>query len=289
MGKYLFLLGIIFISCNNMIKPSNTNNTPEEKWASLEDYMAPGAVPSNIRPRPDILSEQEVLLKAMDYAYSIGALNRSYFLFQEDPRLLNARIETPVLLYLPNGSPLSYMLMAVGENGESLMFIFVRPTIDADYSSFVTLSGGSPPNAPDYSSHFITKSQIIELIKSQFPDSSFSEPIALRGLSLEEIPYSINGIYWYFTVDNSNQNALSVPEEYIIAASVYRPTGNEALSRNAIASYNGSPALAGARMAKLETPLNLSAKIEAARSVTDIGSIPYDHTAKFKYTPVPLR
>jgi hypothetical protein len=76
MAKFFFLLSaIVFISCGNFIKPTDSAVAHEKKWAAAEGIMAPGAVPSNVRPRADLLSEQEVLLKAADYLYSIGAID----------------------------------------------------------------------------------------------------------------------------------------------------------------------------------------------------------------------
>lgn len=40
--------------------------------------MVPGAPVSDVRPLPNILSEQEILLKAADYAIAEGVLDPSY-------------------------------------------------------------------------------------------------------------------------------------------------------------------------------------------------------------------
>ena len=59
---------LFYMSCNAMTKLSSSNSTTEETWALLKDRMALGAGASNERPMPGILSEREVLLKAVDYA-----------------------------------------------------------------------------------------------------------------------------------------------------------------------------------------------------------------------------
>ncbi|MDR2052501.1 MAG: hypothetical protein LBP80_03725 [Treponema sp.] len=296
MAKLLFLLSaIIFISCGNFIKPVDTAVTREEKLAAVESIMASGAAASDIRPRAGLLSEQEVLLKAADYLYSIGGLDPSFYAYEEEPRLLTAKIETPVLFYFPDGTPASYYLMAVDEKGECLMGSMVHPETNVDLNSFETVRDGIIPNKPDYlSSHFITKREAAELIKTQFPGNVVSEPIAVRGLFLEGHPHSNSEIFWYFTVGGSERGAEAVSEEYIIDADImgYSTIAGGVSNRSAIsAGRGGSPLLDWERMAKLNTPLNLFEKIEAsnARALAgDNTAVPYQRT-ELKYTPVPLR
>jgi hypothetical protein len=297
MAKFFFFLSaIIFISCSNFIKPANTAVTHEEKWAAVESIMASGAVPSNIRPRADLLSEQEVLLKAADYLYSIGGFDPSFYAYEEEPRLLTAKIETPVLLYFPDGTAFSYFFIAVDEKGESLIGSMVRPGIDVNYDLFEINRSGIIPNKPDYaSSHFITKQEAAELVKTQFPDSVVSEPIAVTNVFLEDHPYSNTSIFWYFTVSGGNErSAETVPEEYIIDSTImgYRTIAGGVSNRSAISTgRGGSPLLGWERMARLDTPLNLFEKIEAsdARALAgDNTAVPYQRT-ELKYTPVPLR
>jgi hypothetical protein len=293
MGKFLFLfIAVFLVSCNIMTKPFSANATQEEKWAAVEGYMAPGATLGNTRPRADILSEQEVLIKAADYAYSIGALHSSFYMYEEDPRLLTAKIETPILLYSPDGSPGLYLLLAVDENGEALMDMMVRPEINVDYDSFERVRGGIMPNTPaDLSSHFMTKHEILELAKAQFPDSMISEPMAVHGIFLEGQRHSNNAIFWYFTVTDNGRGTESALEEYIIDPSImgYRNIAGGVANRSAISTgRGGSPYLGWQRMAKLETPLRLLDKIESARSAADTANIPYQRE-EIKYTPIPLR
>jgi hypothetical protein len=296
MAKFFFFLtAIIFISCNNFIKPANTAVTHEEKWAVAESIMASGAVPSNIRPRADLLSEQEVLLKAADYLYSIGGFDPSFYAYEEEPRLLTAKIETPILFYSPDGTPTSYLLMAVDEKGETLIGSMVHPEVNVDLNSFETVRDGIIPNKPDYlSSHFITKREAAELIRAQFPDSVVSEPIAVRGLFLEGRLHSNIAIFWYFTVSGNERSVETVPEEYIIDSTImgYRTIAGGVSNRSAISTgRGGSPLLGWERMARLDTPLNLFEKIEASNARAPAGgntAVTYQRT-ELKYTPVPLR
>jgi hypothetical protein len=292
---FFFLTVIVFVSCDNFIKPVNTAAAHEERWAAVEGTMAAGAVPSNARPRADILSEQEVLLKAVDYLYSIGALDPAFYAYEEEPRLLTAKIETPVLLYFPDGTPVSYFLIAVDEKGESLMSIFVRPGVDVNYDSFETGRSGIIPNKPDdLKSHFITKREVIELIKTQFPDGVASEPVAVTNIFLEGVPFTNATVFWYFTVGGNERSAGTVLEEYIIASVIggYITIAGGVANRGIISTgRGGSPQLGWERMARLDTPLNLFEKIEASNARVLAGgdtAIPYQR-AELKFTPVPLR
>jgi uncharacterized protein YcfL len=105
MRKAIFfvLSAIILASCNSDLKVSG--NTPEETWETVQDYMAPGATVSSERPINGILSEQEVLLRATEYASKKGMLHPSYHVYEDQPELLTAKIEAPVLIYNFTGYP----------------------------------------------------------------------------------------------------------------------------------------------------------------------------------------
>jgi hypothetical protein len=72
------------------------HRTPEERWAIMQEYyIVPGAPVSDERPLLNVLSEQEVLLKAADYAIAKGVLDPSYYAYQNNPALMTAKIEAP--------------------------------------------------------------------------------------------------------------------------------------------------------------------------------------------------
>ena len=164
-----------------------------------------------------------------------------------------------------------------------------------NYDLFEINRSGIIPNKPDYaSSHFITKREAADLVKTHFTDGVDSEPIAVRCLFLEGRLHSNIAIFWYFTVSGHERSAETVPEEYIIDSTImgYRTIAGGVSNRSAIsAGRGGSPLLGWERMARLDTPLNLFEKIEAsnARALAgDNTAVPYQRT-ELKYTPVPLR
>ena len=299
-----FILAVLTVTgclaCH--VGPAESASTKETKtaetWEAVQQAMVPGADASSERPYTDVLSEKEVLLKAVDYALKEGALNSSYYIYQENPALLTAKIETPVLLhFIPTGTTNAYLLTAVDTDGANLANFFVNASADTDINSFEFTREVSTENIPDeQSAHRITKREAVRLIKNQFPDKQVSEPIALSGLRLEDSPYSNYGIYWYFTVNDESRSAGGTSEEYIIASEIngWKSIAGGLANRAAISGGSGgSPYLNWNRMARLDTPLRLFDKIEAARSANEGRAAAPDPSAKpiekVKFTPVPLR
>ncbi|MDR1352144.1 MAG: hypothetical protein LBK05_02585 [Treponema sp.] len=260
--------------------------------------MALGAIAGNERPMPGILSEQEVLVKAADYALNMGALDPSYYVYSEDPALLTAKIETPILIYLAdNGAPLSYLLSVVDGSGQTLMYAYVKSSAGIGSEEFVTLTAGPIPglNKNDNQGfRFMTKRETVNLINSQFPGSLITGPVAVENIPLENSPLSNVSIFWYFTVSNNSRSIEETGEEYIIDAMIRSNKTDLSSSpgRDVMrSSYNtGSPHLSFAPMARLDTPLRLFDKIESAsHTINSQFSQQFQPVEPLKYTPVPLQ
>ena len=273
---------------------STTQEATQETWEVIQQSMAPGAEVCSERPFSDVLSEQEILLKAVNYAHKIGAFNPAYYVYQENPALLTAKLETPVLIYyVPTGTANSYSLTAVDTDGTDLMTVYVSSSVDTDINSFEHLRIIGLVNIPEQSVHRMTKREAVHLMKSQFPDNQISDPIALSGLYLEDSPYSNNHVFWYFTVDDSNRSIAEASEEYIIASEIvgWKKISGGLSNRAAINSGDGgSPHLNWNRMAKLETPLRIFERIEAARAARGASFSPSMYPMEtIGFTPVPLK
>jgi hypothetical protein len=287
---YVFI-AIAFASCGQE-QIVVGNNTPSEKWEFIQDYMVPGAPVSNTRPMPNILSEQEVLLKAMDFINKEGALDTSYYEYQNHPALLSAKIETPVLVTdAENGEPGWYLLTAVDNDGVFLARMSVNSAINARDEEFAGLRGFALPNSLY---HFITKREAAELIQSQFPDSKVSEPMAIENLRLEDDPSSHMFFFWYFTVNDNARDAVDAGDEYIIATFIpgYTAIPGGVSNRAAIdfVGQRGDLHLNGYRMAKLDTPLRLFDKLETARAAGGASFAPSSYPSEsVGFTPVPLK
>jgi hypothetical protein len=280
---------MVFATCGqNTIKFEN--NTPEEKWEIIQDYMVPNASVSNERPLPNVLSEQEVLIKAADFANKEGAFDPLYFRYQNNPALLTAKIETPILVTnAENGEPGWYLLTAVDDAGVFLARVSFKSAVTTSDEEFTGLRSFAFPNSTH---HFITKREADELIHSQFPDSAVSEPMAITNLRLDDDPSSHKSFFWYFTVNDTARNAAG--DEYIIATFIpgYTSIPGGVSNRAAIdfAGQRGDVHLNGYRMAKLEKPLRLFDKLNSARSAGGASFAPATYpTESVGFTPVPLK
>jgi hypothetical protein len=256
MKKWAFILlfSLFFFSCH-VDKKQITLET-------LQRYLVDGVILDDQRPMVGILSEQEVLLKAADIAVNGGFHFDISSYLEEEPALLTAKIETPVLLHRSNGEPWVYMLYVVDEKRTLLMIASVKCEENVDRQYFLATLSRAIPNRhlyddAYYDAHYITKREVKEYTKRRFPDKNISEPVAITNLFLEEKRHSNSEIFWYFQVEDKSSGSISEVEEYIIAATVM---GNVILNENnrslISSAYRGSPQLNGYRMAKLSRPLN---------------------------------
>ena len=249
-----FFMGLFF-SCQIGIKPKVI--TEQEKIEDLQFFLADGVILDEQRPMLGILSEQEVMIKAASIAVSQGVLDPTYYRFNDNPELLTARIETPILEHTISGEPISYFLHVVDENRNFLLGANVRCDENVEDINFISTFYETMPNRSE-NVHYVTKREVDVFLQSRFSDKKISEPVAIVGLRLENSPYSSSQVFWYFQVENQDRSILSEKEEYIIDAyiSEYYPlSGN---NRSVINSeYRGSPHLRWFRMAKLSRPLNL--------------------------------
>lgn len=281
---------ILFGSCGQ--KPMvYEQSTPEEKWQVIrDDFMVSDAPADNERPLPNILSEQEVLLKAADIAIKEGVLDPSYYAYQNNPALKDAKIETPILLTdSVTGDPSLYMLNAVDADGISMAIVTVSSALGADEESFEQGRSISESSL-GHEEHIITKREAAELTQSQFPDSTLSEPVAVHNILLDDDPYSPRAIFWYFTVDETTRSAAGTAGEYILDPFIpgYRSIPGGMTNRAALNRSNGF--LNGYRMAKLDTPLRLFDKLESARSAGGASFAPSTvATQSIGFTPVSLK
>ncbi|MDR3172658.1 MAG: hypothetical protein LBU19_00270 [Treponema sp.] len=115
------------------------------------------------------------MLKAADAAIKEGVLDPSYYAYQNNPALLKAKIETPMLVFdASTGSPGSYILNAVDANGISLALVSVSSALNVDKASFELGRAITEENGP--SIHLITKQEATSFIRG---GSNTQEP-ALR-------------------------------------------------------------------------------------------------------------
>jgi hypothetical protein len=296
MKKFVFFVFIIivFASCGQKVTVVEKDSTPEEKWEIIQEYlMAPGASASDERPLPNVLSEQEVLLKAADFAIAEGVLDPSYYEYQTNPALMDAKIETPILMTdASSGVPDMYILHAVDNDGITLARISVSSNPnDVNETSFVYGRHIAEPGGA--MNHLMTKREAAELIQNQFPDGSASEPMAIHNLRLGDNPQSHRAFLWYFTVSENVRSVTGTAGDYVIdgyfSGYYYIPGG--ASARSASNLRGGSPYLNGAHMVKLDRSLHLFDRLNTARSVGGVSFTPpaYSTDPPIGFTQVPLK
>ncbi|MHB9291357.1 hypothetical protein Holit_00432 [Hollandina sp. SP2] len=291
--RKLWLCGfivIVFVSCGQK-EITFENRTSEEKWEIMQEYyMVPDAPISDERPLPNVLSEREVLLKAADHAIAEGVLDPSYYAYQHNLALMDAKIETPILVTDANsGISDMYLLTAVDAAGVLLAQVSVKSAVNINDTQF---ENGRGFGIPETSAHFITKQEAVDLIQNQFPDDIVSEPMAVYNLRLGDDPHSHIGFFWYFTVGENARSAGGTVEEYVIGADIagYRSIPGGVSNRAAINLGRGSPHLDGYRMAKLDKPLRLFDKLETARAAGGTSFPPSTYPSEsVGFTPVPLK
>jgi hypothetical protein len=239
-----------------------------------------------------VLSEREVLLKAADFAIEEGVLDPAYSEYETNPALKDAKIETPVLMTnVAKGIPDTYILNAVDEEGIVLAYVSVSSN-PADVSKESFVFARSILNLKWSVSHMITKREAAELIHSQFPDKTVSEPMMIGNLRLGDDPHSHRALLWYFTVSDNARSAEGAGGDYVIDAYVggYWVTLGGSISRNVAALNRGSAHLDGYRMVKLDRQLHLFDKLDTARSV---GGVTFSSSPssmeRIGFTPVPLK
>jgi hypothetical protein len=294
MKKIIFFtcIALVFLSCEKKPTVAESSSTSAEKWEILQNYLVSGASVSNERPLPNVLSEQEILLKAADFVNKEGVLDTSYFEYQNNPALLSAKIETPILtIDAESGEPSSYTLTAVDDKGVFLAQMSFNPAANVSDDEFARLRSFALPNTAN---HIITKREAAELIQSQFPDDLASEPMAITNLRLDDDKSSHMFFFWYFTVNDSTRSASNTNDEYIIATFIpnYLSIPDGVSNRAAIdyAGQRGDLHLNGYRMAKLNKPLRLFDKLERARSAGGASFASSNYPAEsIGITPLPLK
>ncbi|GHU25272.1 hypothetical protein FACS1894172_18820 [Spirochaetia bacterium] len=223
-------LTLVFFACQT--KPFLSKiSSDTEIWAVIVPALVEGAEISDTRPAPDILSEKEILIKCAKIAVEEGYLDPNNLIYTRDqPKLLTAHIETPILIYDLSDpleyvqQPGSYLITAVDNNGESLLDVFVNPSIHTveNGHEYSPIRITDTRDSSDLSRHYITKHEAQELIESQFPGQHYKGPTAIR-MEFEGDRYSKHYFSWYFTVSDSaaRSGTGGTSEEYLISALVF--------------------------------------------------------------------
>jgi hypothetical protein len=270
---------VLFGACESEgVEKPVAASTYEEKLDTITPYLRADLELSAERPRPDVMSEQEIAVRAFTYLWNHGMLSSSYLL-QEDPRLSAAKVQKPILCYnlSEDYGETFYLLTANLENGETLIHVSAYPDVNLPESEFKM--GNPAMGGPSY--HIMTEQEAVDYIEYRFPGQSYEGPIAVR-IKLAGNPYSTASPFWYFT----SGGAEYIIDAYVSGAHGFNKipggvTNYEAIDTPGMA---GSPALYGRRMARIDSPAaNFFEKIKAASSTY---AIPNSPKPVFEFTPL---
>jgi hypothetical protein len=292
----LFIISCLFLACNYEIEEAAADVVREKKWTEIKKYIREGENISDERPIPDVASEKEALIHAADVLLKSGYLNPDCYIFQDDPRLLTANIEKPLLayaLYGPGGKgKVWYYLTATADNGQLLIEYPVNPIAGVSDSELLRPGGYlggaryDPINNDAASYHYITEREAAYLIETVFPGREYEGPVLLYIQPKSMAPlYGTD--FWYFVLDDG--------EEYVIARFVTGLNGwnnieggianHEAISKP---GNGGSGFLGGERMARISPKLRFFDLLRENKDVLAYDNIPFPPNIAFDFEPIPL-
>jgi hypothetical protein len=266
-----------------------TKDDIEKIWKQIDDYIESDVPISGERPLPDALSEKEALVRTYSIMSKRGDFSPDNYMFSEDPRLLTAKIARPLMTYYFSNSGqagIGYRLYAVSDNGEVLIEQYVSALANLGDSQLLGPQSGYGIMDEEFAYHYITETELIELVESQFDSPPDEGPILVQ-FRLAGHKYSTATLFWYFTVSDV---------EYIVGAKVFKWNSVAAaggVSNHAaisLAGGNGVGVIGGERMAHLDTRADFYKAISENRDTAVENSFPYTPPAKeFQWTAIPLK
>jgi hypothetical protein len=274
-------------------KPENdkpyTKDSIEKTWKQIDDFVESDVGISDVRPLPDVMSEKESLVRAYSLLSKRGYFSPDNYMFSNAPILLTAKAARPLTIYSFDNdgwAGIYFILYAIAENGEVL--------IDLSMSAAATLSddklwggnhSGYGHDEGYLARHYITETELIELVERQFDKPPDARPIIVE-INLAGVKHSNSTPFWYFTVDDV---------EYIFALMVFNwnsviaagGLGNHA----AISGDNGDWTIGWHRMARLDTRADFYKVIDENQNTAMVDNLfPYTPPAEaFEWTPIPLK
>jgi hypothetical protein len=265
-----------------------TKDDIEKIWEQIDGFVESDVGISDVRPLPNVLSEKEALVRGYSVLSKRGHFSPDNYMFSNAPILLTAKVERPLTIYGfgNNGwAGIYFILYAVAENGEVL--IELSMSAEATLSDDELWSGGHSGyghNEGYLARHYITETELIELVESQFDRAPDERPIIVE-INLAGVEHSNLTPFWYFTVDGV---------EYIVSIMVFNwnsviaagGLGNHA----AISGDNGDWTIGWHRMARLDTRADFYKAISENRDTAVDNLFPYTPPVEaFEWTPIPLK
>ena len=260
---------LVYSGCHTERLAAKEEKSYNETVDLIKSYMVPGTELSAERPAPDLLSEQEMMIRAAQAMAREGYLDPAHHIYKKYPQLLTVKVAEPVFVYheyllsqgIVDGT---YYIYVVDDKGIALAGIDLVPNeivLDEEdvivYNS-IFIQGNAK--------HLNTKKEAAATFREAFPHQQVAEPIAVRIWDLEGVKYSNSYIFWYTTVSEAGRSAGEDTAEYLLCASVFSPPPGLNISANPRAALShGAPAW-GTRIARIDEPLHLHEKLAQAKA-----------------------
>ena len=241
----------------------------------IESYMVEGAELSAERPAPDLLSEQEVMVRAAEYVAQQGYLDPAHPIYEEVPELATAKVAEPIFVYygdeLQQGKVNGYYRVYVADSTGKVL-------IETNVLAVEDLGGRKEPDfsrgirtSEIPSKKMLSQNNVKQLFSEKFPVSQVSEPLAVI-LNMKDVAHPGTVISWYVAVSESGggRNAAENISEYLVNSAIFEEPGTFVSTagsglRSALSSSTVSGGW-GTRIARIDKPLHLHEKLAIAKA-----------------------
>ena len=266
---FAIIIVLMVCSCNieklAFQQPQNQNLN----ISHIQPYMVEGAELSAERPAPHLLSEQEVMIRAAEYAVQQGYLDPAHPIYEEVPDLATAKVAEPIFVYYGdellqgkvNGF---YNIYTTTANGTTKIEARVfaqeiipggtdNPTFGITYNQFIL------------SKYIITKKESKSIYQNLFPGKDVSNPMAIS-IKTSVTPFFVSA--WYVEVSDGSRSAGGSHEEYLLDMTVFDLPPQQSISVNPRSALSRSTVSGGwgTRIARIDEPLHLHEKLAQAKA-----------------------
>ena len=266
---FAIIIVLMVCSCNieklAFQQPQNQNLN----ISHIQPYMVEGAQLSAERPAPHLLSEQEVMIRAAEYAVQQGYLDPAHPIYEEVPELATAKVAEPIFVCYENELQQGkvngfYNIYTTTANGTTKIEARVfaqeiipggtdNPTFGITYNQFIL------------SKYIITKKESKSIYQNLFPGKDVSNPMAIS-IKTSVTPFFVSA--WYVEVSDGSRSAGGSHEEYLLDMTVFDLPPQQSISANPRSALSRSTVSGGwgTRIARIDEPLHLHEKLAQAKA-----------------------
>lgn len=271
MKKDVFFVSIIILmvcSCNLEKLAFQQPQSQNLNISHIQPYMVEGAELSAERPAPDLLSEQEVMIRAAEYVVQQGYLDPAHPIYEEVPDLASAKVAEPIFVYYGdellqgkvNGF---YTLYATTKTGKVCLVssAWAQEIIPDKSSDRPDFARGYGWDSLDM--NIVSQKETLQICQNIFPGKTISEPMAIC-TKTDVHQFLVDA--WYVEVSDGSRSAGGSHEEYLLDMTVFDLPPQQSISANPRAALShGAPAW-GTRIARIDEPLHLHEKLAQAKA-----------------------